>query len=312
MAEVLEAGWGSGVALGAFAPSLSDDAHARQWWGRAQRWSASPGAIRQLIESYMLIDVRPALPLVGVPTLVLHRRDDRMVAIELAREIRDAVPGARMVEFPGSDHLLPTTNWPDIIDVLEEFVIGHRPAPEPSRFLATVVFTDIVDSTGRLREVGDERWTRLLDLLDQGSRSEVERFGGCVVHGTGDGVLAVFDGPTWAIRAAVAIAQSAGLGLSVRGGLHRARSSSGPTATSRASPCTWPPASPRSPGRTRSWSRAPRPTWSPGRACASPTRASTRSRAWRDSTGSTASSAPARPPLPGRGVLRGAHIRVPP
>jgi class 3 adenylate cyclase/alpha-beta hydrolase superfamily lysophospholipase len=221
MGVFLQERWGTGVALGAFAPSLATDRAAREWWARLQRMAASPTAARALTHGYNMIDVRPALPLVHAPTLILHRSDDRMVPVALARELRDAIPGSRLVEFPGSDHLLPTTNWSQIVDALEEFVTGRPAVPEADRFLATVLFTDIVDSTRHLAALGDEEWQHVLAAHDGLAHREVERHGGRVVHGTGDGMLAVFDGPSRAIRAAVAITERVrALGVEVRAGLH--------------------------------------------------------------------------------------------
>jgi len=221
MATYLQEHWGTGVALGAFAPSLAEDESAREWWARLQRMAASPTAARALTHGYNIIDVRPALGLVHAPTLILHRSDDRMVSVALARELHDGIPGSRLVEFPGSDHLLPTTNWSRIVDELEEFVTGRPAVAEADRFLATVLFTDIVDSTRHLSALGDDEWQHVLAAHDRLAHREIERHGGRVVHGTGDGVLAVFDGPSRAIRAALAISSQVGtLGIQVRAGLH--------------------------------------------------------------------------------------------
>ncbi len=221
MGIFLQERWGTGVGLSAFAPSLATDERAREWWARLQRMAASPTAARALTHGYNLIDVRPALGLVHAPTLILHRSEDRMVSVALARELRDGIPGSRLIEFPGADHLLPTTNWSQVIDALEEFVTGRPAVAEADRFLATVLFTDIVDSTRHLSALGDDEWQHLLVAHDDLSHREVERYGGRVVHGTGDGLLAVFDGPSRAIRAATAISgQVGGLGIQVRAGLH--------------------------------------------------------------------------------------------
>ncbi len=221
MADYIEQRWGTGVSLSAFAPSLAKDRNAREWWARLQRMAASPSAARALIHGYNLLDVRPALPLVQAPTLILHRTGDRMVTVDLAHELHDGIRGSRLIEFPGSDHLLPTSNWSEIVDALEEFVTGRPAVPEADRFLATVLFTDIVDSTRQLSERGDDEWQHLLAAHDGLALREVERHGGRVVHGTGDGLLAVFDGPSRAIRAAVAISEEVGdLGIEVRAGLH--------------------------------------------------------------------------------------------
>ena len=221
MGQLMEEGWGTGVGLGAFAPSLADDPAAREWWARAQRLGASPAAARAVIDSYNRLDVRPALSLVQAPTLVLHRTDDKMIPVAMGRELHQGISGSRMVEFPGSDHLLPTTNWSQIIDELEEFVTGRPPVVEADRFLATVLFTDIVDSTRQLSALGDQQWQQVLASHDGLAHREIERYGGRVVHGTGDGLLAVFDGPSRAVRAAAAITdQVSTLGVHVRAGLH--------------------------------------------------------------------------------------------
>ena len=221
MGRLMEEGWGTGVALGAFAPSLADDPAAREDWARAQRMGASPAAARALTHGYNLLDVRPALSLVQAPTLILHRTDDKMVPVALGRELHEGIPGSRMVEFPGTDHLLPTTNWSQIIDTLEEFVTGRPAVAEADRFLATVLFTDIVDSTRQLSALGDSEWQHVLASHDALAHREIERYGGRVVHGTGDGLLAVFDGPSRAVRAAAAITDQVGaLGIQVRAGLH--------------------------------------------------------------------------------------------
>ncbi len=221
MGEYVEARWGTGVGWTTWAPSLADDDEGRRWWARLQRLSASPGSARQLITSYSYIDARPALPLVQAPTLVVHRTDDRMIPVELGREIADAIEGARMVEFPGADHLLPASNGDLVVDEIAEFLTGAAPAREPDRVLATVLFTDIVESTSRVSQIGDRRWREVLDRHDRLVDGYVHRHGGRVVKNTGDGILAVFDGPTRAVRCAQALAEgSTGLGIEIRAGLH--------------------------------------------------------------------------------------------
>lgn len=221
MARYLEENWGTGVALGAFAPTLADDRAARDFWARLQRMAASPSSASALIHAYNLIDVRPALSLVQAPTLILHRTGDEMSPVALGRELHEGIPGSRLIEFPGADHLLPTTNWSQIVDALEEFVTGSPAMAEPDRFLATVLFTDIVDSTRELAKRGDDDWQHVLASHDNLAGLEIARHGGRIIHGTGDGLLATFDGPSRAIRAATALsAQMHGLGLRVRAGLH--------------------------------------------------------------------------------------------
>lgn len=218
--DALLSAWGEGSGFEYFAPSIVDVPGARETWAKMQRLSASPGAAEQLLRTYNLIDVRPALGLVQAPTLVLHRRGDRVVSVDHGRELADGIPGSRLVELAGDDHL-PSIDHEQIADHLEEFFTGEVAAAEPERRLATVLFTDIVRSTEQLRDVGDARWTEVLDAHDRSATRQVTRFGGRLVKGTGDGTLAVFDGPTRAIKAArAAQVDAAELGINVRAGLH--------------------------------------------------------------------------------------------
>jgi class 3 adenylate cyclase len=167
------------------------------------------------------VDVREVLPSIQATTVVMHRTDDRDALVEEGRYIASQVPGARYVEFPGADHSWWTQDRDAIIDEIEELVTGVRPAPEPNRILATVLFTDIVESTQRVRDLGDRGWSQLLARHHAAVRRELERFRGREVDTAGDGFLATFDGPARAIRCAVAIrAGVRELGLDVRAGLH--------------------------------------------------------------------------------------------
>lgn len=218
--DVLEAGWGTGVGLEGFAPSRADDEGFRAGWARLERLGASPGAMQRIMEMMKDIDVRHVLPTVSVPTLVLHRRDERVVPVEAARYIAERIEGARLIELPGEDHI-PFVDPDQILDPVEEFLTGQRPEPRVDRALATVLFTDIVGSTERTAEVGDRRWRELLDAHDRAIRAELDRHRGREVNTTGDGFLATFDGPARAIRCAAAIREAARrVGLEVRAGLH--------------------------------------------------------------------------------------------
>lgn len=217
----LEPGWGTGVGLGAWAPSVANDAGARSSFARLQRMAASPGAAMALMSSYMDIDVRPALPLVHVPTLVIHRTGDRMVPVAHGHYLAEHVDGARLVELPGTDHFWWTENADEIVDEVEEFLTGVRSAPAADRVLASVLFTDIVDSTRRAVELGDREWRLLLNRHDALAERQVKRHGGRLVKMTGDGVLATFDGPARSVRCARAISDGAqALGVEVRAGVH--------------------------------------------------------------------------------------------
>jgi pimeloyl-ACP methyl ester carboxylesterase/plasmid stabilization system protein ParE len=221
LVEVSAGGWGEGVGLGAWAPSRRSAADFRQWWARLQRVAASPGMVRNIFALYPQLDIRDVLPAIQVPTLVLHRRDDRMVALDLGRYVADHIPGATFVETDGADHLFFTGDADTVLDEIEEFLTGIRPLPLVERVLATVLFTDIVDSTKRAVELGDQRWKELLGRHDAQVRRQLARFQGREVNTTGDGFLARFDGPARAIRCAVAIRDVLrSLGLEVRAGVH--------------------------------------------------------------------------------------------
>jgi hypothetical protein len=195
-------------------------------------------------------DVRAVLPTIGVPTLIIHRTADLSADVRGARWMAEQIPGARLVELPGEDHLI----WADpepIFDLVEEFVTGVPPATVPDRLLVTVLFTDIVGSTERAAAAGDGEWRRLLDRHDETVRRYLGRYQGREIKATGDGFLAVFDGPARAVRCAQAIVDAVvALGLHVRAGVHtgeverRGEDIGG-------SPSTRAPASPRWPVLTR-------------------------------------------------------------
>jgi pimeloyl-ACP methyl ester carboxylesterase len=221
LVEISGEGWGAGIALGGWAPSRRDDAEFRQWWARLQRLAASPGMVRNIFALYPQMDIRDVLPTIQVPTLVLHRRGDRMISIELGRYLADHIPGAKLVDLDGEDHLFFTGDSDAILDEIQEFLTGARSMPSPERVLSTVLFTDVVGSTERAVDLGDERWRELLRSHDARVRSQLERFQGREVNTTGDGFVATFDGPARAIRCAVAIRDAVGaLGLEVRAGVH--------------------------------------------------------------------------------------------
>ena len=194
---------------------------ARESFARVQRLASSLGAAMALLTSYMEIDVRAALPLVHAPTLVLHRTGDRMVPLAHGHYVADHIDGAGLVEVPGTDHFWWTENTDQILDEVEEFLTGARSVPEPDRVLASVLFTDIVDSTRRAAELGDSAWRLLLNQHDALAERQIERHGGRLVKTTGDGVLATFDGPARSVRCARAISDGAqALGMEIRAGVH--------------------------------------------------------------------------------------------
>ena len=182
----------------------ADDAMVR-WWQARARAAASPGAARDLILMNSEVDVRAVLPAVQAPTLVLHRAGDRDSHADEGRYIASRIPGARFVELAGDDHV-PWIDADQILDEVEEFLTGTRPMPLADRVLATVLFTDIVDSTGRAAALGDRAWGDLLASHHDAVRRELARFGGREIDTAGDGFLAIFDGPARAVRCARAIA----------------------------------------------------------------------------------------------------------
>ena len=217
-AKQVEEDWGWEADMRTMCPG-ADEAMAR-WWATRARAAASPRAARDLILMNSLIDVREVLPTIQAPTLVLHRTGDLDSRVEEGRYVARHIPSARFVGLAGDDHV-PWIDADQVVDEIEEFLTGARPAVEPDRVLATVLFTDIVGSTERAAELGDRRWRELLDAHEAAVRRELVRFGGREVDTAGDGVFATFDGPARAIRAACAIRDSVrGLGLELRAGLH--------------------------------------------------------------------------------------------
>jgi class 3 adenylate cyclase len=204
-----------------FVPSLADDPEAVELTARFERYAASPAMVQQIFEMFLDIDVRAVLPTIHVPTLVLHRRGDRVVNRRAGEWMAGQIPDARYVELPGIDHMPWAGDADAVVGEIEEFITGARSAPEPDRVLATVMFVDIVGSTERAGELGDSRWRELLSSYQAAVRGELARFRGREVKTLGDGLLATFDGPARAIRCGLAIEQATRtLGLEVRTGLH--------------------------------------------------------------------------------------------
>jgi class 3 adenylate cyclase len=190
-------------------------------WSKFQRAGASPAMGRAVIAALFEIDVRDILPSIRVPTLILHRKGDLVAPVEGARLMADRIPNARLVEFEGTDHVPFTGDFDPMLDEMEEFLTGTRHVRPLDRVLATVMFTDIVDSTRRAADAGDRRWRELLERHDELTRRQLARFRGREVKTLGDGFLATFDGPARGIECACAIRDGVGpLGFQVRAGLH--------------------------------------------------------------------------------------------
>jgi class 3 adenylate cyclase/pimeloyl-ACP methyl ester carboxylesterase len=209
------------VILADLAPQEATDASTVSWW-RMFFWSGA-----SLLEGYDQVsamgpvDIRRLLGSVQAPVLVLHRSGDRAADVRASRYMAERLPNARLVELPGDDHFPFFGDQDTVVALAQQFLTGATPVVDPDRVLATVVFTDLVDSTRRAATLGDRRWHRLLEQHQQVVRRQLARFRGLEVKTTGDGFLATFDGPARAIRAADAIRAELGdLGLEVRVGLH--------------------------------------------------------------------------------------------
>jgi class 3 adenylate cyclase len=201
-------------------PSIADRPGIVDWWGRVERLATTPVRARSRLDSVLELDVRHVLPLVEVPTLVVHSRDNEYVRVDHGRYLAEHIPGARLLERDSADH------WPlpdaDLVAAIEEFVTGSRAeSHDVDRFLAAVLFVDVVGSTEQVREIGDSSWRVLLDRFEETTRNVLDRYGGTLVDTAGDGLLATFDGPARAIRCAQHIRDDVRrAGLEIRSGLH--------------------------------------------------------------------------------------------
>ena len=212
---------GTGKNLSVQAPSLAEDERFVRWWARFERLVATPAAYRELAEILTDLDVREVLPAIHVPTLVLHRSGDLVVPSAQGRYVADHIAGARYVELPGNDHLPFAGDSDALLDEVEEFVTGTRPAAQTNRILATVLFTDVVDSTTLQATLGDRAWKRLVEDHHVIVRRNLARHGGLEQDTAGDGFYIIFDAPGRAIDCAKEIvAELASLGIAIRAGVH--------------------------------------------------------------------------------------------
>jgi pimeloyl-ACP methyl ester carboxylesterase len=203
-----------------FVPNVADDPRFRQWWQRAGNRGASPATARALAQTRFHTDLRPVLPAIQAPTLIIHRKGNRAALVGHGRYLAEHIPGARYAELPGDEHLPYVGDSDAIVAEIEEFLTGMRRV-ESDRVLATILFCDIVHSTDLVSELGDRRWHDLLDASYAMIRRQLERFWGREINTTGDGLFATFDGPARAIRCGQAIRDGARqLGIDVRVGLH--------------------------------------------------------------------------------------------
>jgi len=220
--DYVEQNWGNGQVLGALVHAPPDPAIIDQL-GRYERACASPRLAVEIMRSNLAIDARPILSAISAPVLVVHRRDDPIVGIAAARAMAGALRNVRLVEIAGDMHCAwDAREWAPALDVIEEFLTGAAPtAGELDRTLATVMFTDIVDSTRSAAEIGDHVWRDVLDRHDSETRRAVERYGGRVVKHTGDGTVATFDSPARAVHCARTLRDALSReGITIRAGLH--------------------------------------------------------------------------------------------
>jgi class 3 adenylate cyclase len=219
--DVLIAMWGTGEFQQLMNPDMPWNEEIRASWARMERLAASPATVAVMLPLVAEMDVRAVLPTISAPTLVLQHSDDPMIVPEWGKYIADHISGAKYVELPGRNMYHFVEPWRESFREITEFLTGERADVADDRVLATVLFTDIVDSTRRAAEMGDRDWHALLDAHDAVVRSQLTRFRGREVNRTGDGFLAMFDGPQRAIRCAIAIRDAVQtLGIQVRAGLH--------------------------------------------------------------------------------------------
>jgi class 3 adenylate cyclase len=213
--------WGTGEFQHANNPDMPWNEEIRAAWARHERLAVSPGTVALMLPLVTEVDVRAVLPAVRVPTLVVQHADDPWILPEWGKYVADHISGAKYVELPGRNVNHFVEPWRESFQEIHEFLTGHQAEVADDRVLATVLFTDIVDSTRRAAEMGDREWHALLDAHDAVVRVQLNRFRGREVNTSGDGFLAMFDGPQRAIRCAIAIRDAVqALGIEVRAGLH--------------------------------------------------------------------------------------------
>jgi class 3 adenylate cyclase len=212
--------WGTGEMQHVLNPDMPWNQEIRATWARSGRLGANPGTFARMMPLLAEMDVRALLPAIRVPTLVVHHTDDPVIRPEWGKYVADHIPGAKYVELPGRNLYHFVEPWRSSSQEIYEFLTGHRAEVVDDRVLATVLFTDIVDSTRRAADMGDRDWHALLDAHDAIVRVQLNRFRGREVNTSGDGFLAMFDGPQRAIRCAMAIRDAVqALGIAVRAGL---------------------------------------------------------------------------------------------
>jgi len=216
-----DAMWRTGEFQHLFNPDMPWNDEIRAAWARHNRLAASPGTVALMLPLVAELNVRAILPTVRVPTLVLQHADDPLMTPAMGKDVADHITGAKYVELPGHNIFHFVEPWRQSFQEIAEFLTGHQADVADDRVLATVLFTDIVDSTRRAADMGDRDWHALLDAHDAVVRAQLNRFRGREVNTSGDGFLAMFDGPQRAMRCAMAIRDAVrSLGIQVRAGLH--------------------------------------------------------------------------------------------
>jgi class 3 adenylate cyclase len=221
LTKLAEQAWGTEAVVQIGSPDMASDRTYTRWLAKMTRMACSPRAAAAYLRASQFMDIRDVLPSIRVPTLVIHRKENARVPLDLGRYLAEHIPGARFVVVPGNDvhaFVKPTSQ---ILDEVERFLTGAPRKTDTDRALATILFTDIVGSTERAAALGDRRWRNLLESHLAVSRTIVDQYRGRVIKVTGDGVLATFDGPGRAIRCAFALGDAVRpLGVEIRAGLH--------------------------------------------------------------------------------------------
>jgi class 3 adenylate cyclase len=219
--EMVLKNWGTGRDTIAGAPSLANNLSFIEWRGRYERLAMSPGVFDVTYPNTYQMDVRPVLETIRVPTLILHRAENKYVRVGNGRYLAKHIDGAKFIELPGSDHFFHAGDIDALLDPVQEFLTGTSENPDDDRVLATVMFTDIVGATEFVERAGDRAWRELLEKHHSLVRKELTRFRGREIDTAGDGFFATFDGPARGVRCALAVRDAVKtLGVEIRAGVH--------------------------------------------------------------------------------------------
>jgi class 3 adenylate cyclase len=219
--ETVLKNWGTGRDTIVGAPSLANNLSFIEWRGRYERLAMSPGIFDVTYPNTYQMDVRPVLETIRVPTLILHRAENKYVRVGNGRYLAKHIDGAKFIELPGGDHFFHAGNIDAFLDPIQEFLTGTKEIPDEDRVLATVMFTDIVGATEHVERAGDRAWRDLLEKHHSLVRKELTRFRGREIDTAGDGFFATFDGPARGVRCALAVRDAVKtLGIEIRAGVH--------------------------------------------------------------------------------------------